>query len=389
MRDVDQGSSTVGQETPPIRPHRSSSICGLVFATLLVAACGGSEEDNGAGGREWVSLGLSGQDLTAILVNPVAPRILYVATPSSLQKSVDAGATWTSDGAAGFSGPVAMDPFHPETLVSAVNYVGFEVGSALAMTTDGGTNWHQLEQELTDFDFLHAITFSRSAPAFLYAVVDEPAPVIGGAYQYLGLIRSRDGGVSFRKPAQRGVSKLYSLAVDPTNPRILYAVADRLSNDPHPVLKTGVAKSVDEGETWQLTQGPYSSCAAFFPYPRLLPTESCLAVDPTNPSQLYVLTYEGISRSLNGGASWTDASVGLGSTTALVFETQALAVAPTNPSTLYVGTSDGVFQSTDGGRQWSPIGPSGLSVTSVAIDPANPARVYAGTAGAGLFVMQP
>jgi hypothetical protein len=66
-----------------------------------------------------------------------------------------------------------------------------------------------------------------------------------------------------------------------------------------------------------------------------------------------------------------------------------LAVHPQNSDVLYAGTESGVFRSTDGGAKWTEAN-SGLTtpdVQTIAVDPKTPARLFAGTAGGGVFEM--
>ncbi len=57
--------------------------------------------------------------------------------------------------------------------------------------------------------------------------------------------------------------------------------------------------------------------------------------------------------------------------------------APSDPNVLFAGTLEGVFRSTDEGATWTQISPPGSreihEVESLAVDPANPDIVYAGT----------
>src|SRR4029077_12799460 len=107
-------------------------------------------------------------------------------------------------------------------------------------------------------------------------------------------------------------------------------------------------------------------------------------------------TAVGVFKSVNGGASWQDASAGLPAERA-----QTIAIDPTSPSTLYVGTltpdgvdSVGIFKSTDGGASWTAIneglidpltGISPLDVWSLAIDPKKPGTILAGSRFSEIF----
>jgi len=110
-----------------------------------------------------------------------------------------------------------------------------------------------------------------------------------------------------------------------------------------------------------------------------------LVIDPVTPSTAFAGTLgSGVLKTMDGGASWATANVGLPTTNVL-----ALAIDPATSSTLYAGTDAGVFKSIDGGRSWAVAnagldGTSQSSVNAFAIDPVSPATVYAVTAG-GLF----
>jgi hypothetical protein len=122
----------------------------------------------------------------------------------------------------------------------------------------------------------------------------------------------------------------------------------------------------------------------------------CLVADPSNPSTLYAGTSVGIFRSVDAGASWELAGVGIPPA-----RVQTIAIDPTTTSTLYAGTltpagvaSLGIFKSTDGGATWAPINNglidpltliAPLDVPSLAIDPKNPSTIVAGTVGSEIF----
>jgi photosystem II stability/assembly factor-like uncharacterized protein len=127
-----------------------------------------------------------------------------------------------------------------------------------------------------------------------------------------------------------------------------------------------------------------------------------LAIDPRNPSTLYVRAGDRIRcppqrvpvpggfdgcgwlyKTTNGGTSWSLLNSGLPN-----FITD-LAIDPQNPNTLYAGSSFGVFRSVDGGANWNALnsGLTSLSVSALAISPNDPNTVYAGTADAGVFAI--
>ncbi|MFQ6096322.1 MAG: WD40/YVTN/BNR-like repeat-containing protein, partial [Armatimonadota bacterium] len=69
-----------------------------------------------------------------------------------------------------------------------------------------------------------------------------------------------------------------------------------------------------------------------------------IAVDPRDPSTLYVGTKKGLLRSEDGGASWMLSAQGLD----IPFVTHVMA--PAASGSIFVGTYAGLYRSDDGGR---------------------------------------
>ncbi len=106
---------------------------------------------------------------------------------------------------------------------------------------------------------------------------------------------------------------------------------------------------------------------------------TALAVNPTNSQEGWLGSADGgLWHSLDGGATWTPLTDGQ-PTLAI----GAIAVDPSNPSTIYVGTGEangnidgywgaGLLKSTDDGQTWTLLGAtqfSGLGIARIAVDP--------------------
>ncbi len=77
-------------------------------------------------------------------------------------------------------------------------------------------------------------------------------------------------------------------------------------------------------------------------------TVVAIALHPTDPNILYVVTHEGPLKTYDGGTTWQKIFTGVSQSRVL-----AIGVDPATPSTVYLGTKDdGVYGSYDGGRQW-------------------------------------
>ena len=120
---------------------------------------------------------------------------------------------------------------------------------------------------------------------------------------------------------------VWSLAIDPHTPYILYAGTD----------SGGVFRSWDSGTTWTAVSTGLTNAHV-----------RSLAINPLAPSTLYAGTTGGVFRSTNNGSTWTPVNTGLSNS-----QVSSLAINPLTPSTLYAGTTGGVFRSTNGGSTWT------------------------------------
>jgi|GEM_PF-991918 len=162
-----------------------------------------------------------------------------------------------------------------------------------------------------------------------------------------------------------------SIAVDPTNPNIIYAGT---MYDFSAGIDGKLFKSTDAGTTWDtlVIGGSYTN----------------VLIDPLNSNIVYA-TPRGIIKSCDGGQTWQSITNGI----YLPAETQvgSLIMNPKNSEILYVGTggfSGGDFyMSYDGGLHWNktPSDSLGDGVKSIAIDPIDTNNIYAGTAFRGIL----
>jgi photosystem II stability/assembly factor-like uncharacterized protein len=291
-----------------------------------------------------------------------------------LYVSSDGGATWFESAQVyqGYGGTgVAIDPTNPDDAylfgvqmdMNGPNPWSYQ---GMAKTTDGGKTWSQASYPTLQPAFNAATGYYISglqwpqASSSLMGVVAEhlwSIPLDGSAWT------ESDHGLTGNYGFQ--------VAVDPNVPTTLYVAAGNGS---------GVSKSMDGGKTWTNTFNVDAQS---------------IAVDPFNSRHLLVgvATWDPLSSanselqvSNDGGITWSDGPQTLylnSLPTSIVFD-------PVTAKTIYIASSfGGVSKSTDGGVTWSPIvnGLSTLSakeVYSLAIDPSNPQVLIAGT-GAGTY----
>ncbi len=166
-----------------------------------------------------------------------------------------------------------------------------------------------------------------------------PAAAVNGTWQNLG----PDGG------------SVYSLALQPGDPRVMYAG-----------VEGGAYKSVDGGATWtEISRGLDVASPV-----------SSFAFDAANRSTVYAAQGIGLYRSDDGGESWSE----IGPRNTGAFD---VATHPTVSGTVYAATVLGLYRATDGNQSgavsWKPLKrglPQRYRAVLVAVDPVAPNRLY-------------
>jgi len=183
---------------------------------------------------------------------------------------------------------------------------------------------------------VYTVTVAQKEPALVLAATD-------GA----GLVLSSDAGKTWREldTPKRAVS----VAIAPSDSKVIYASFD----------KDGVWKSIDKGQTWQkLSQGIPVDCSIHE-----------VAVSPANPDDVHVIGSVGWNGrcfySADGGKTWNDATQLKPDpaadptlpqeykTTTGVSAPRNIAINPSNPKELYIAANWRPCHSDDGGRTWT------------------------------------
>ena len=161
------------------------------------------------------------------------------------------------------------------------------------------------------------------------------------------------GGTWIRYDLAMSNGSCEGLAVDPTDPNIVYAAG-------YP----GFHRTTDGGNTWeQITTG-----LSGYTYD--------VAVDTDDPNIVYAGGANGVFRSTDRGDDWSD--LGLNGVNAVLID-------PQDHDCLYAGTEEGVYKTTDAGGTWAAMsgGLEDLNVTSLGIYPGQ--YVFCGTNLGGMY----
>ena len=180
-----------------------------------------------------------------------------------------------------------------------------------------------------------------------------------------GLLRTNDGGETWRRPSVWLSGPVAALAAAGRQPGILLAATSM-----------AFFRSRDGGETWTAVSRSLGA-----------DTHS-LAVLPGNDRVVFASTGAGLYRSTDQGQNWTRCASGIPFS-----DITGLATHP-DGRTLYASdfTWGGVFRSQDAGLTWERLPTDGLvtdRVWTVGLDPTAPDRVLAASPAGGMHMLQP
>lgn len=185
---------------------------------------------------------------------------------------------------------------------------------------------------------------------------------------HYGIFIWKEGGL-FQLGKNRDDYMGFSL--HPSNPSIIYT-----SGHPGSGGNMGVMKSEDGGLSFRKIFGGLKGESVDF---------HSMALSPVNPNVLYGWFQGKIYRTKNGGKSWTLASgQGLPSR-GFCFGAPCLSPDSRDERLLYAGTGDGLFVSRDFGENWSAASREG-AFAGIGVDPVNAQRLFAFTQKWGVAI---
>ncbi len=241
-----------------------------------------------------------------------------------------------------------------------------------------------------------SVSFREIGPAISGGRVSAVAGVPGNSDTYYvgaaagGIFRTNDGGMTWKALFQHeSTASIGALAVDPTNPEIIWAGTGEANVRNNVSFGDGVYKSTDGGAHWK-RMGLEESFQI-----------SRIVIDPLHPNTVLVAAMgspwadneeRGVYRTTDGGSSWKKALY-IGSNAGI----SDLAMDSRNPQVLLAaayrfrrtpwsysdgGPEDAIYKSVDQGETWKRLGGHGLPKQAVgriglAIAPGSPGVVYA------------
>lgn len=337
-----------------------------------------------AGGRVSRACGVPGDPLT-----------YYAATASGgVWKSADGGLTWKpvfDDQPTSSVGSIAVAPSDPNVV-----YVGsgeanirgnVAPGAGIFKSTDAGKTWKHVWKQVGQ---IGTMAVHPTNPDVAYAAVLGHA---FGPNAERGLYRTTDGGKTWQqvlaKDADTGCS---DVALDPTNPRVVYAGMWQTRRKPWEMTSGGPGSDLyvsrDGGDTWKSLKTGQAGGGREAPESGEKPKGAkglpagvwgkvCVAVAPSHGQRVYAMIEAndgGLFRSDDGGETWEKTSDDR-RVRQRAWYYSTITVHPTNPDVTYLPQVP-LLVSKDGGRTFATVpGPHHGDHHDVWIDPKNPQRM--------------
>jgi photosystem II stability/assembly factor-like uncharacterized protein len=342
------------------------------------------------GSLEWRCIGPHrGGRVVAVAGCPADPMTFYFgACAGGVWKTTDGGLTWlcVTDGqlTTAAVGAVAVAPSDPNVVYAGTGEAcirnDVSHGDGVYRSADAGKTWTNVG--LRDSRHIGRIVVHPRDANLVYVAAFGHA---WGPNEQRGIFRSKDGGRNWEHvlfKSERAGS--HDIAIDPSNPRALYAPIWQAQRYPHALIsggeECGLWRSLDGGDTWaDISRSPG--------LPRGMLGKIGVAVSPEPVGgrgwgRVWALVEAedgALFRSDDGGSSWERASEFSGLRTRPWYYMHVTAD-PRDPDTVYVQNYR-LWKSIDAGRTFLQAPTPHGDDHALWIDPANPRRMIEGNDG--------
>jgi len=322
-------------------------------------------------------------------VSPPAPGQIVPGTYSGTESPVTVDYSkfpWRTQAS------LAVDPTDDQVV-----YVGVE-HEGIFKSVNGGVAWSRVTNNIPGrpnadgsgpvYSEFYMTGVSPQNPGIVYTcLAASPGTVASYPSSREGVYRSADGGASWAHAVSSTMNTaIYCVAVDPTNPNIVYAgcngnTASYTGADPNQYFNTigSIYKSTDGGSTWtELDTGFVPGlCVNYLEIspsdPRIVYASTFILVKVPGQASYYASTQYGVLKSTDGGATWASKTNGMDLSqpgTRALWRTR---VSPRDSNRLFACSyQSSMYYSADGGESFQA--PSGGGYKSVFVWDPNDAE---------------
>jgi photosystem II stability/assembly factor-like uncharacterized protein len=338
------------------------------------------------GGTIWNPI-FDSQDVSSVgslAIAPSDPNIVWAGTGETfirshisvgdgIYKSTDAGKTWSHMGLekTGRIGRVIVDPRNPDIVLACAlgHAYGPQPEHGVFRTTDGGANWQRV-LFVDENTGCSDIAMDPNNPRILYAgmwqlEIHTWGRDSGGPGS--GLYKSTDGGATWKPLTGHGlpnppVGKI-AVAVAKKTSRVyaMIETGDGVPLDGKPTQRGQLWRSENAGDAWELVSYDRQLAGRAAYYTRC-------AVSPDNEDEIFFLSAS-FSRSLDGGRTLTPIAAPGG-------DNHDMWIDPTDGDRMAVANDGGLGITINRGRTWSRVQLPVAQMYHVTVDNQVPYFVY-------------
>jgi photosystem II stability/assembly factor-like uncharacterized protein len=291
---VETGSGVDGRRPTCLAAERPRAGSGTIAAAWC-GTVGGGVLRTGDGGRTWKPAGLPGAHVTSLAVGPAEAGPIWAGTePSAVFHSGDGGRTWETTGdleelpsSPDWAFPPRPETHHVRWIACHPRdpgrlWVAIEAG-ALVRTGDGGRSWRDRTSDGPRDT--HELAVHPDRPETLRVAAGD------------GYFESHDGGDVWTRPHSGfDVGYLRSVAIDPGDPGVVVVSASSRPRTAYVAGRSDGRLYRREGEgAWERVRGPWAD-----PPSHIAP----LLLAGRERGELWAADERGLYRSGDSARSW-------------------------------------------------------------------------------------
>ena len=364
----------------PFRGGRVTAVTGIAGQphTFFMGGTGGGIWKTEDAGHHWVPIAddyLTNGNIGALDVADSDPNVIYAGTGSAcirgnvsvgtgVWKSSDGGRTWESIGLpeSGAIGSLVVHPRDPDLLyVAALGHpFGKNLERGVYRSADGGGTWENV-LFLNDSTGAVSLAMDPTNPRVLYAGMwraeRKPWTLISGGPEG-GLYKTTDGGDTWEKLGgglPQGIVGKVTVSISRSNPDRVFAMVEAEPGN-------GLYRSDDAGRSWNFLNGESQLAGRPFYYHHVF-------ADPGDENTVYIMNTR-LFRSVDGGRTFELIPVHHG-------DLHDMWINPVDPEIFVIGDDGGAEVTLTHGRTFSGVyNQPTAELYDVVVDNGNPYRIY-------------
>ncbi|MDE2050238.1 MAG: glycosyl hydrolase, partial [Gammaproteobacteria bacterium] len=345
----------------PYTGGRVTTVAGIADEpnVFYMGTAGGGVWESEDYGHTWKNISdkdFKSNSIGALAIAPSNPKVIYVGTGDSaprntaltgegMYKSVDGGRTWAyiGLGETHIISWIVVDPKNPDVVYAAAlgHLFASNPQRGVFKSTDGGKTWKRILY-VNDGTGAINLAMDPSNPSVLYAAMWQMSRkhwTFSSGGPGSGIYETTDGGASWSNISHRpglptGIFGRAGIAVAPSRPNVVYA----LIQADYKGQAGGLFRSDDAGRSWKLVNDSMDITQRAFYYMTVF-------VDPKDPNTIY-LPNVGVYVSHDGGRKLTALHPPHG-------DNHVLWINPNDPQLFIEGNDGGATVSQNGGKAWS------------------------------------